>query len=380
MPNEEVTRTFGIEEEYLLLDAATGDPTDSAAELILATPELGEQTEREYFSSQLETSTSICHEADEAEASLSRFRSIVAQAADRCGVVLAGTGLPATGGETVGTVTPKPRYRRIETEIRGVGAHQYLTGTHVHVAVPSSDAGVEVIARIARWVPALLALTANSPLWCGEPTGFASWRHIMALTMPVAGFPQTFADGAAYEQAVARLIDSGVILDTGLVSWVIRLSSHYPTVELRIADSQLRAADAVAFAALVRALVDRALSDFAAGIERPIVTPGLVNGADWIAARNGLSSDLVDPVTAERLPAFEFIDRMLGTVEGELDYFGDRSRIDRYLKYLREQGTPASRQLAAFGSGGVASLLSLYRESNDELSSPHDAKRESGAE
>lgn len=365
MSYSETARTFGVEEEYLLLDATTGEPTDSAAELILATPELGDQTEREYFSSQLETSTPICHEADEAEAVLSRFRSVVSRAAEHCGVVLAGTGLPATGGEAVGTVTPKPRYRRIEAEIRGVGAHQYLTGTHVHVAVPSSDAGVEVIARIARWAPALLAITTNSPLWCGTPTGFASWRHVMALTMPVAGYPQIFANGEEYDQAIARLIDSGVILDTGLVAWVIRLSSNYPTVELRIADSQLRASDAVAFAAIVRALVDRALSDADAGLERPRITPGLVNGANWIAARNGLSSDLIDPVTAERLPAFELIDRMLGTIEGELDRFGDRNRVDDYLGRLREEGTPASRQLAAFEAEGVSGLLSLYRQSQE---------------
>lgn len=366
MAQDESARTFGVEEEYLLLDASTGEPTDGAAELILATPELGDQTEREYLSSQLETSTPICQSADEAEAALTKFRTVISRAAGDCGMVLAGTGLPAVGGEAVGTVTPKPRYRRIEAEIRGVGAHQYFTGMHVHVAVPSQDAGVEVMARIARWAPMLLAITTNSPLWCGTPTGFESWRHVMALTMPVAGYPQFFANGMEYEQAVAGLIDSGVILDTGLVDWVIRLSNNYPTVELRIADAQLCAADAVAFATLVRALVDRALSDAEAGIERPRITPGLVNGANWIAARNGLSSDLIDPVTAERLPAFELIDRMLGTIDGELERFGDRERVDGYLGRLREEGTPASRQLSAFGAGGVQGLLTLYRGSQLE--------------
>lgn len=366
MSYSQTERTFGVEEEYLLLDATTGEPTDSAAELILATPELGDQTEREYFSSQLETSTPVCFDAAEAEAALSRFRSTFSRAAEHCGVVLAGTGLPAVGGETIGTVTPKPRYRRIEAEIRGVGAHQYLTGTHVHVAVPSADAGVEVIARIARWAPVLLAISTNSPFWCGTPTGFESWRHVMALTMPVAGYPQIFANGEEYDRAVARLIDAGIILDSGLVAWVIRLSNNYPTVELRIADSQLRAADAVAFAVLVRALVDRALSDAAAGTERPVLTQGIVNGANWLAARNGLSSDLVDPATAERLPAFELIERMLDSVGSELDRFGDRDRVENYLARLRREGTPAARQRSAFEAEGVAGLLTLYRASQHE--------------
>ena len=51
----EEPRVCGVEEEYQLLDAKSGAPVDRAAELILATPELGKQTEREYFLSQLET-------------------------------------------------------------------------------------------------------------------------------------------------------------------------------------------------------------------------------------------------------------------------------------------------------------------------------------
>ena len=40
----EETRTFGVEEEYLLLDAETGCPADRAAELIGAVPQLGDHS------------------------------------------------------------------------------------------------------------------------------------------------------------------------------------------------------------------------------------------------------------------------------------------------------------------------------------------------
>ncbi len=354
-------RSFGVEEEYLLLDATSGTPVNSAAEVILATPELGEKTEREFLSSQLETATPICHQAEEAEEVLAAFRRTVAEAAASCGVVLAGTGLPPLGGETVATVTPKPRYQLIASETRNVAKHQYSTGTHVHVEVPSPDAGVEVLARLARWAPALLAMTANSPLWCGEPTGFASWRHVMGLSWPVAGYPQGFEDGEDYALSVAALIDSGVVPDAGMLSWVARLSANYPTVELRIADSQLEAADAVAFATIVRALVDRALTETERGEDRPRYRPGTVNGADWIAARNGMGSELIDPLRERSMPAFELVEHMLCTVEEELDRFGDRERVERFVQRLRDEGDPATRQLAAFESEGVEGVLGLYR-------------------
>src|SRR6218665_1190368 len=189
-------RAFGVEEEYQLLHPQSGRPVNKAAELILALPAaLRPRAQREDLSSLLETSTPVCRDTAEAEAALLEFRTAVSRTGAEQGVLLAGTGLPPVGGEIPGTVTPKPRYLHIEAEVRNAGRHQYASGTHVHVEIPSSDAGVEVIARIARWVPTLLALTANSPLWCGGPTGFSSWRHLMARDWPAAGYP--FFDHAA---------------------------------------------------------------------------------------------------------------------------------------------------------------------------------------
>jgi len=358
-------RRFGVEEEYLLLDADSGRPTDQAADLIRSVPELGDRAEREFFSSQMETATPVCTEAAEAEQALGRFRSVVSRAASARGVVLAGSGLPPVGGETEGTVTPRLRYRAIESEMRTAGADQYGTGTHVHVEIPSRDAGVDVLARLSRWAPALMAITANSPHWCGEPTGFASWRYVKSLSWPLAGYPPPFIDGDDYAAAVERLVGSGVLLDTGVVTWLARLSEHYPTLELRIADAQLESADAVAFALIVRALVESALEDAREGGERPRMSPGLVNGAVWMAARDGLGAELVDPLTGRAAPAFELIDAMYGSVERELSRAGDLDRVDDYLSRLRRSGGPAKLQRERFARSGVEGLVELYRSGSE---------------
>ncbi|QBE48227.1 carboxylate-amine ligase [Leucobacter triazinivorans] len=358
--------TFGVEEEYLLLDAETGLPSDRAAELILAVPQLGARAEREFFSSQLETATPVCREAEEAEQSLAGFRSAVSREAANRGIVLAGTGLPPVGGEEAGTVTPRARYRAIDAELRSASAHQYVTGTHVHVEIPSPDAGVEALARLARWAPMLLALTANSPVWLGAETGFACWRQIMNRSWPVTGYPPPFADGEEYAASVEQLVSSGVLLDPGIVTWEARLSQNYPTLELRIADAQLEVADAVAFAALVRALVARCLRDAEAGEPRPRIAPGLVDGAIWIAARNGLSTELVDPLSGSSVPALEFVERTVETVEPELRRFGDLERVHAYVERRRD-GAPARLQLDRFRAAGIPGLLDLYRSCSQGL-------------
>ncbi|MFA5607353.1 MAG: YbdK family carboxylate-amine ligase [Leucobacter sp.] len=350
-----------MEEEYLLLDATDGRPVDIASVVIGELSAHAGPAEREFFSSQLETATPICVDAIEAEAQLRRFRSEAGRIAAAHGALLAGTGLPPVGGETVGTVTRHDRYRQIDADMRGAGAYQYVTGTHIHVEVPSRDAGVAVLRRLSRWAPVLLAMTANSPVWCGEATGFASWRTLMGTNWPLTGYPPDFADGEEYAHTVEQLVSSGVLRDPGIVTWLARLSDNYPTVELRIADAQLSPADSVSFAVLVRALVERALHDEEHGLAAPPIAPGLVDGAIWVAARNGLESDLVDPVRAAARPAFDVVDEMLGTIRPELVRFGDFARVKRYVELLRREGSPARRQIRRFSERGIPGLLDLYR-------------------
>lgn len=361
----EVDRTFGVEEEYMLLDRATGRPADRAAEIIRELPLHRERADREFFSSQLETATPVCAHAAEAEASLTEFRSLASRAAANYDVVLAGTGLPPVGGEATGTVTPKARYREIKSEVRSVAEHQYVTGTHVHVAVPSQEAGVEAIARIARWAPGLMALTSNSPIWCGKATGFASWRHIKSLAWPLSGYPPEFQHGDDYARAIDQLVASGILVDPGLVTWVARLSEQYPTIELRIADAQLDTRDAVAFAVLVRALVDTALTEARSGQPRPRLAPGVLDGAIWMAARNGLESELVDPLLAEPLLAFDLVDRIVAAATPALVRFGDLERVEEYVERLRGLGSPAQQQLRRFSEAGIEGLVSLYRQGSE---------------
>lgn len=351
-------RSFGVEEEYLLLDLATGLPRNRADDLMHKTR--SQEPEREFLLSQLETATPVCRTSEEALLSLQGFRAKVSAAAASQNIVLAGTGLPPVGGDTAGSVTPNERYQAIASELRGAAAAQYVTGTHVHVEVANRDIGVEVLARLARWAPALLAMTANSPIWCGVDTGFASWRHPISVAWPLRGYPPEFTDGADYTETVTRLVESGVLLDSGVVTWSARLSENFPTVELRIADAQLTPEDAVAFATIVRSLVEHAVTNVEGGAERIRYTPGIVNGAIWMAARDGVAGNLIDPATGRAMPAFDLIERMLTSIGSELVHFGDAQLVEHYVERLRRDGGPAGLQRERFKTSGVHGLLDLY--------------------
>lgn len=354
--------TFGVEEEYLLLDAATGLPADAAVDLIDDLD--GLRAEHEFFHSQLETATPVCSEAADALDSLAEFRAAASAAAERRGLVLAGTGLPPIGGEIRGTVTAKDRYQQIAGRMRGMVHRYYSTGTHVHVAVPSRDAGIDAISRIAPWSPVLVALTANSPLWLGDDSGYASWRYLSIQQWPTSGFPPRFADAAEYDRVVGELVRTGALVDAALVNWSIRLSDRFPTIEIRTADAQLGHVDAVAFGLLFRALVTRALREGAAGAPIAPVQPDVLRGAHWLAARNGLGDTLADPATGEPVPAFDGVGALLAHVADDLLASGDHGIVTDWIERRRADGGAAELQRSAWASGGIAGLLELFRTSS----------------
>ncbi|GAB2554702.1 carboxylate-amine ligase [Leucobacter ruminantium] len=351
---------FGVEEEYLLLDSETGLPRDGADELIAELP--GLRAEHEFFHSQLETATPVCGTAAEAFDSLREFRSAASAAAARHGLVLAGTGLPPIGATEPGRVTDNPRYGRIQTEMREMVKRYYSTGTHVHIEVPSRDAGVDVFPRIARWSPVLVALTANSPIWLGADSGYASWRYLQLQQWSSSGYPPRFEDAAEYERIVEGLVRTGALFDKALVNWSIRLSEKFPTIELRTADAQLASDDAVAFALILRALVHHALAEGEAGEQSPAIQPDLLRGAHWVAARNGLGSELADPENGESRAAFELVDELVERIAPSLEATGDLAHVERFVAARRADGGPAAMQSRAWREGGIAAVLELYRQ------------------
>ena len=260
--------TLGVEEEFVLLDPATGATVLAGPDLVrMLGGEPGVQQELMRF--QVETGTGVCTSLDKAGRELIRLRRLAAAAAASLGCRLVASGVAPYRTPGLAAITGQPRYRELARRYAPVVAEAGTCGCHVHVGVPSRDLGVQVLARLRPWLAPLLAVTANSPIAGGHDTGWASWRYVLQSRWPTATPPAAWPDAAAYDAAVRRLIGQGAALDERSVYFLARLSPRYPTVEVRVADVCLDAGTAVLLAGLTRALVATALAEARQGIPVP---------------------------------------------------------------------------------------------------------------
>ncbi|MEW2246298.1 MULTISPECIES: carboxylate-amine ligase [unclassified Streptomyces] len=360
--------TIGVEEEYLLLDPVRGLPVPLAEKVRMATDQArltgGQEVQSELLQAQVEVATPVCDGLGEVGGHLLRLRHAMAAGAEAHGCRIAAAATPPLrDSRHAVAVTDHARYRAMLAQAPQLVAEQLVNGMHVHVAVPSREAGVQVMNRLRPWLPTLTAMSANSPLWDGHDTGFASWRTVIFSRWPVAGPPPLFRDLDDYERRVGRLLACGLISDRGQLYWQARLSERYPTVEIRCLDVQLRPDEAVMLAGVVRALVETALAEMDEGVGVPDIAPELLQAAMWHAARHGLSDTLIAP-DGDVHRAGDMLFRLLRHVTAALDASGDAREVGSLIHRLLQQGTGADRQRAALAAGGPKAAVDLIlRES-----------------
>ncbi len=346
--------TLGVEEEFLLVDAETRRLRPWVEELLPhAQRALGGedgQVDREFKLSQVETGTAVCRTLDELSKEISRLRATVEVAAEQAGahVAAAGTHPFSHWREEGGQVTPKESYLGLERDYQRLAREKIICGCHVHVGIPDPEAAIQVMNRVRPWLPAILALSVNSPFWLGEDTGYASYRTEIWRRWPTAGTPEPFASRREYDQLVDVLLATGSIDDPARVHWDVRPSPRFPTLEFRVTDVCLTVDDAVAVAGLVRGLVHTCHAEAARGGPVPHLRVDLLRMATWRAARYGLEGDLVDVAGQRSVPAAEMLDTLLGFIRPALEENDEWGVVSGLVHQVVQDGTGAARQRRAF--------------------------------
>lgn len=319
--------------------AAADRASDAAASLEL---ELQQQ--------QLETNSQPCHSLSDLHRELRRCRAVAAAAAAKAGAQVAA--LATSPVAVVPELVSTSRHERM-SEAFGLTAHEQLTcGCHVHVEISSDDEGVAVLDRAAPWLATLLALSANSPFWHGRDSSYASFRYQAWGRWPSSGPTEPFGTAQRYHQTLQQMERTSTLLDTGMVYFDARLSEHYPTIEIRIADVCLQADDAVLVAALVRALVETEAR--AARDGKPVLPTRteLLRLAAWRASRSGLDGALLDPVTGLPEEAATVAGLLLDHCRDALADAGDTDVVSQLLTALLARGNGATFQRAAYRRSG----------------------------
>ncbi|MBT2521498.1 glutamate--cysteine ligase [Arthrobacter sp. ISL-28] len=379
-------RTFGVEEELLIVDPKTGEPLALADALLAgrklaaddapAKPRLLEPHGETGFDDdgmglsfelkleQIETQTRPCLDYDELLRQIRAGRAMADAAAQKQGARVAA--LATSPLALASHTTPDPRYARM-LERFGLTAQEQLTcGFHVHTYIESQEEGVAILDRIRDKLAVLTAISANSPFWNGLETGFESYRTQAWNRWPTAGPSGIFGSLPAYRRVVTRLLETGVTLDEGMIYFDARLSRNHPTVEVRVADVCLRAEDAALLAVLVRALVESASREALEGVEPAPVPSVLLRMASWQASNFGLCGELLDFGSFRPAPAADVVDSLVDYLEPVLAEQGELELVRSGIAAIFERGTGAREQRSvrqtvlekgAPNDGGLAAVV-----------------------
>ncbi|MEU4579893.1 MULTISPECIES: glutamate--cysteine ligase [Nonomuraea] len=354
LPFDAVTPLMGVEEEYLLVDPATRAVAPRARAVVeRAAAELGDRVGAEITRFQVEAKTAPCAGVAELGGQLAGMRRAVAAAARAEGLAVIASGTPVLPGAVPPPITEGARYDQGIAAYRALHDEQSICAGHVHVHLPDRELAVLVCNHLRPWLPALIALMANSPFWEGRDTGYAAWRVLAWGKWPVAGPPPYCASAAEHDRLVAALTASEAVVDPGTLFWDARPSARLPTVEVRVGDVPASTAEATLLALLVRALVTVCAKRARDGDPGPRPAEPLLRVAYWRSARDGLEGHAVDPFTGVPRPATELVAELLELVRPALAASGDLEAVQELWRRLRASGSGAARQRAAFARRGL---------------------------
>lgn len=343
--------TLGAEEELHLIDLHSGKLSARAPQLLSRLPSANYSAEIQR--STVETNTNVVHSLSGLRDELLRLRRGLIHVASSEGIGVAAVGTAPRSGFADFELTTTGRYSRMQEQYRLLVDEQLICGTQIHVGVSDRDLAVQIAQRISRDLSVLLALSASSPFWNGQDTGYASIRTIIWQRWPSAGATGHLNSAAEYDELLADLIRSGVIADAKMAYFDVRPSAHAPTLELRVCDACPLVDDAILIAGLFRAMVRAAELDIETGKpHRPIRAP-LHRAAMWQAARGGLSGVLLDGSEhPQPIPAADAVRALIRRLREPLEELGDYDDVNYLAETTLARGNSSDRQRAAFAENG----------------------------
>ena len=345
--------TLGVEEEYQIVAAEDrGLSPENEAVMNRAKETLGEQVELEMLASQIEVMTPVCNTLSEVRSQLTRLRRGVISAAGHHGRRIAAASTHPFSHWDDQDLTPKDRYRRMMDNFQRMGEQQLSFGFHVHVGLSDRDAAVGVMDHLRVWLAPLLALSANSPFWLGEDSGYASYRTQVWGQFPTAGPPGIYGTLEEHDRLMEALVETGCVIDAESIYFDVRLSEENGTVEIRVADVCSKLDEAVMLAGLCRALVRECHERTVNGEPPPNTRPELLKAAHWRASRHGLDEELVDLEGCRSVPAQEVVDGLLNFTRPALEEAGDWEEVSSLVNETLERGNGATRQRRAHEKSG----------------------------
>jgi len=291
--------TVGLEEEFAVLDPQSLDLVprfeelrDAAAE---GDPVLAQAITGELISSEIEIVSGRGEDIHDALAHQREHRRRLFALASERGLALGSTGTHPWADYREQRNIDTDHYRRVVEGLGYVARRNNTFSLHVHVGVRDADRAVRVCDRLRPVLPVLLAASASSPFLEGNDTLLHSVRsQTFTKSFPRCGVPDAYGGWRAFREYMELLIATHSIVEYTQVWWSVRPHATYGTIEVRIADAQVTAAESEGLASLIVACVGQTLRDIDDGVPFDDPPPRLVEENIWRAIRHGLDGRMID--------------------------------------------------------------------------------------
>jgi carboxylate-amine ligase len=366
--------TLGLEWELAIVDRASGELAPHAPTILSALRHLnddGDRLTKELLTNTVEVVTGVHGRVRDGMADLERTIGAVREEAEILNAELMCAGTHPFSQWFQQDVTPdSERYETLIDRTRWWGRQMMIWGVHVHVGIDDRRKVLPILNALLTYLPHFQVLTASSPFWVGEATGYASNRAMMFQQLPTAGLPPQFASWPEYEAMVDDMTRTGVIDEHSELRWDLRPSPKWGTLEIRVFDGISSVAEVASMAALAQCLVDDFSDRLDRGEELPAMQPWFVRENKWRAARYGMEAIVIQNSTGdERLvtdDTLELLER-LEPVAARLDCLDELAGV----RTIMDGGASYQRQLAvaARNDGSLKAVVaSLVAELRDGVS------------
>jgi glutamate---cysteine ligase / carboxylate-amine ligase len=345
--------TIGVEEEFQIIDPSTRELSSNTQRILsFIETDQQERVDVELLSSQIETATPVCQTLAQVRSAIITERRTIITAAAKANSWIAASGTHPFSHWHDQQITNKVRYRQLEQHYQQLAHEQVILGCHIHIGYRDREQAIQIMNRARIWLAPILALSANSPFWLGDDTGYASYRTLIWARWPMAGPPPHFSSSIEYDELLQMLIQAGTIPDASHIYWDIRLSDRYPTIEFRVTDVCMTVDETVMLAGLVRALAQTCAEQADKHLPYNQAPNELLRAAHWHAARYGFENHLIDSATRTTVTAPKFIENFLQILRPALEESHDWDEISELVHTTLNYGNGAMRQRKIFRQTG----------------------------
>ena len=327
----------------------------------------------ELMESVCEIATTPCSTADRAYSQLETLRREIGEAAVHRGLRIGGAGTHPFAMWEDQRIVSRPRYRDLIAGLQFVARQELIFGIHVHVGIDDPDKAIHVANGIRVHLAPLLALSANSPFWRGDATGLLSTRTPIFRAFPRVGIPPYYKDFEDWCRRIEFMQESKVIADYTYLWYDVRPHPRFGTVEVRVMDSQTRVEHTVGLAVLVQAMAKELSEHFDSGGQLSRYPYEMLDENKFLAARHGMSGELVDLPARELVRAKGLCRRLVDRLREHAQDLGSADHLEG-IDDLIDHGNGGARQLVVFEAN--RDLHEVVRELCDKTVPSHSTAKD----